>query len=421
MLRDAAAAGELPAAIAAHVDSCHMCRLYYAAARMLRTAYSEGTDHIDDDIGYFVESLLDRLPPRRWPTVGADDRKMQHDRVITYLLRRADVMSATAATRRSVDYAATAAAIAEKMYARREVGPERLLEVMRDHANHLRGARMYGAVMFVLNAAESVAATADDSGYERTLLKLCRLKLCADSNVCQLDEAFALAAECEREFAGRDPRRAALSTFMRASVTMRLGNMDNALALFVVARDAFASTGGAVDVAFAEQGIANCLVEIGRAFEARAPISSAREIFARESMPLEIIRVDWIAAKALAIDGAYEGAAAALTEVARAFLDARMLDEWVRVRLKSVEITLARDPGADVRELCESIAATSISLDEGETSRSRRCTAEALEYLRQSARRESITAPLASYVCRYVDAASAGRFAMFTPPTSLLM
>ena len=59
-----------------------------------------------------------------------------------------------------------------------------------------------------------------------------------------------------------------------------------------------------------------------------------------------------------------------------------MLDEWVRVRLKAVEVTLARDPDADVRELCESIAATSISLDEGETSRSRRCTAEALEYLR---------------------------------------
>ena len=139
-------------------------------------------------------------------------------------------------------------------------------------------------------------------------------------------------------------------------------------------------------------------------------------------MPLEIIRVDWIAAKALAIGGAYEGAAVALTEVARAFLDARMLDEWVRVRLKMIEIAITRDdPSVDVRELCESTAATSISLDEGDTNRSRRCTAEALEYLRQSARRECITAPLASYVCRYVDAASAGRFIVFAPPASLLM
>jgi tetratricopeptide (TPR) repeat protein len=398
-----------------------MCRRYYTAIRTLHRAYREDTGEIGDDIGAFVESVLDPLPSHRWATVGAGERTMQHDRVITYLLHRADVASAATDARRSVDYAVTAAAIADKMYARREIGPERLLEVMRDHSTHLRGARMYGAALFVLNAAELIAVSAEDPGYQRTLLKLCRVMLCADSNVCQLDEADVLAVECEREFSGRDPRRATLSTFMRAGVAMRLGNMENALALFVIAQEAFASAGNAVDAAFAEQGIANCLVETGRAREARTAIDSAREIFSREAMLAEVIRVDWIAAKALAINGEYDRALADLNEVARAFLDARMLDEWVRVRLKAVEITLARDPGADVREMCESIAATSISLDEGETSRSRRCTAEALEYLRQSARRASITAPLASYVCKYVDAATAGRFAMFTPPASLVM
>lgn len=398
-----------------------MCRRYYTATRTLYRAYRDGADKIGDDIGAFVESVLDPLPSHRWATVGADDRTMQHDRVITYLLRRADVVSAATGARRSADYAATAAAIADKMYARHEIGPERLLEVMRDHATHLRGARMYGAALFVLNAAESIAASAEDSNYQRTLLKLCRVMICADSNVCQFDEADALAAECEREFSGRDPRRAALSTFMRASVAMRLGKMEKALALFAIAREAFAGVESAVDVAFAEQGIANCLVETGRAREARRVINSARDTFLREAMPAQVIRVDWIAAKALAVNGEYDRALTDLNEVARAFLDTRMLDEWVRVRLKAVEVTLARDPDADVRELCESIAATSISLDEGDTSRSRRCTAEALEYLRQSARKESVSAPLASYVCKYVDAASDGRFAIFTPPSALLM
>ena len=65
-----------------------------------------------------------------------------------------------------------------------------------------------------------------------------------------------------------------------------------------------------------------------------------------------------------------------------------MLDLWVRVRLDSVHVALVNDSDADVGILCESIATTSIALDEKEAYRHWQSTAKALDYLRRLAMRQ---------------------------------
>lgn len=325
--------------------------------------------------------------------------------------------------RRAVDYAGTGASIAEKMYARCHLSPERIVEVLKDHSTHLRGARMYGAALAVLGVAESIAPATDEPKQQLAILRLCRAMLFGDSNVCRLDEADALALACERDFEGRDPRRLALATFVRANSHRRRGNTSEALVLSRLARERFVAAEGAdtIDVAFADQGIATCLVDLRYPVEARRMIASARRIFAQHFSAAELLRLEWLSARADAIDVSADAAIAALHTVARSFLEARMLDEWVRVRLDIVALILEGDPASDVTDLCESIAAMSISLDEREPNRSRRCTAEALEHLRQMALRRSVTAELAKYVRSYIASAESGRAVLFAPPNTLVM
>lgn len=130
---------------------------------------------------------------------------------------------------RAVDYADTAASIAEKMYAHGALRPERVVEVIKDHSTHLRNARMYVKALAVLGVAESVAASTQEPQFQLAILRLCRALLLVDSNVCRLDEADALAQTCERDFEGRDSRRLALATFVRGTARRRGGNASAAL------------------------------------------------------------------------------------------------------------------------------------------------------------------------------------------------
>ncbi len=406
-----------------HAERCPDCLRVIDVAKKLDTAFDEDPEAVARSIERNTEELLTRLPVHRWPTVAAGDPAMQHDLVITYLLKRADVVSAAADLRRAVDYASTAASIAEKMYARGDLTPERVVEVLKDHSTHLRGARMYGAALAVLGVAESIASATHEPQLQLAILRLCRAMLFADSNVCRLDEAEALALACERDFDGRDPRRFALATFVRASSRRRRGDASAALVLFRLAREGFVAAEGvdALDVAFTDQCTATCLVDLGYPVEAREMIAFARRIFAQHFLAAELLRLEWLSARADAIDGSPDAAIAALHTVARSFLEARLLDEWVRVRLDIVTLILEGDPTSDVTDLCESIAAMSISLDEREPNRSRRCTAEALEHLRQMALRRSVTAELAKYVRSYIASAESGRAVTFAPPNTLVM
>ncbi|HEX9459242.1 MAG TPA: hypothetical protein VGA84_08870 [Thermoanaerobaculia bacterium] len=406
-----------------HAEKCADCLRVIGVAKKLDRAFDEDPDAVERSIERNTEEILTGLPMHRWATVAAGDSAMQHDDVITFLLKRADAVSAAADMRRAVDYAGTAAAIAEKMYARDELSPERAVEVLKDHSTHLRGARMYGAALAVLGVAESIAPATQEPQLQLAILRLCRAMLFADSNVCRLDEADALALACERDFEGRDPRRLALATFVRANSRRRGGYISEALVLSRLARERFVAAEGAdaIDVAFADQGIATCLVGLGYPVEARETIASARRIFAQHFLAAELLRLEWLSARADAIDGSSDAAIAALHTVARSFLEARLLDEWVRVRLDIVALILEGDPVADVTDLCESIAAMSISLDEREPNRSRRCTAEALEYLRKMALRRSVTADLANYVRSYIASVESGRAVPFAPPSTLLM
>jgi hypothetical protein len=398
-----------------HAERCPECQRVIAVAKKLDKAFDEDPDAAQRSIERNTEEVLTRLPVHRWPTVAAGDPAMQHDDVITYLLKRADTVSAAADMRRAVDYASTAASIAEKMYAHGDLSPERVVEVLKDHSTHLRGARMYRTALSVLAQAESIAPASEDPLLQLAILRLCRAMLFADSNVCRLDEAEALASACERDFDGRDPRRRALATHVRACARRRGGDSAGALTLFRSARDGYVAAQGAdsVDGAFAAQGIATCLVDVEHPVEAREMIASARRIFAQHFMAAELLRLEWISARADAIDGSTDAAIAALHAVARSFLEARLFDEWVTVQIDIVALILEREPVADVTDLCESIAAMS--------NRSPRCTAAALEHLRQMALRRSVTAELTQYVRLYVAATESARVVPFTPPMTLLM
>jgi hypothetical protein len=141
----------------------------------------------------------------------------------------------------------------------------------------------------------------------------------------------------------------------------------------------------------------------GNAAEAISYAHRARAIHAEHGNAVEAARAEWAIGRAKEVGLDYAGAARSFDEAAATFAHSNLLDLWIRVRLDFVHSKLAADKNADVRVLCESIATTSIALDQRDANRRRHATAEACDYLRRLASRNAVTADAVGYVRAFVD------------------
>jgi hypothetical protein len=98
------------------------------------------------------------------------------------------------------------------------------------------------------------------------------------------------------------------------------------------------------------------------------------------------------------------------------FSESGQQDLWVRVRLDYAHDLLLDDPSANIRVMCESIAAVSTALDQREPLRRHHCTAEALAYLRTSVFENRLTVRDVAYVIQYLDHLTMAPPVRFTPP-----
>src|SRR5205085_5480242 len=84
-----------------------------------------------------------------------------------------------------------------------------------------------------------------------------------------------------------------------------------------------------------------------------------------------------------------------------------MIHQWINVRLSRVAAMMSAGfPPDMIRPLCVEVAEASVALDTCEPSRLHNCTAQAIQFLRENAERDSLTAGDANYVAGYVRKAS---------------
>lgn len=382
------------AAALRHAETCGDCLRAIEAARLLSDAFDDEIERAEAEISATVDALLADILPRRWPRVAPQDPRFLHDVVISALLRRGDETRATN-PRLSADYAATAAAIARKMYARGETPVERVIEAVRDHSTSLRAAGHPGEAFALLQQCEQLTADAGNPEYELAVLDLAKSMIMAEDEVGMFDDAIALAGRAATVFEGADPRRAAVSRYIRASARSRAATTDSdradVLAEFRGVKLRMQRHGSATDVAACDHGIGRCLLLMGLPDDAIEALTAARATFAVVGATTEVARCDWFIALAHFDRGDAVLAASLLATVATTFFELGMPDEWVSVRLSYIEARLAVDPAEDILLACQTIAEMSVALDVREPTRRHRCTADALAYLRQAAARRTLT------------------------------
>ena len=382
----------------------HITRL---AAELARFASDEA---VPADFERWTEERLATAPMHRWPLIVAADSRFHHRVIARHLSRRAmAVLAPEGKIREALRMAETASTILDILAA---ADPDDVgLAIMRaetliDRATYLSWLAAYGTALDLIEQAEMLIATIliPDAELVRARLLFARAIVYSDPDICRYDDALALLNRAGDAFRLLEqPARRLAVERVRAAVLMALGQLEAARDLLF---DLLIPTEAADphDHARLMHEIAMCAMLRGNATEALHFGLLARAALMRfGNNPSEIGRADWTIGRTLEIAGDYEGAANALNRAAETFAHADLLDLWVRVRLDLVHVALIRDADADVRILCESIAATSIALDRRDANRRRQCTAEALDYLRRVAMRREVTADTVGFVRAYLD------------------
>lgn len=163
-----------------------------------------------------------------------------------------------------------------------------------------------------------------------------------------------------------------------------------------------------------------CANESGGYTEALAMGIAARLLFEERMERAEVAMSNWLIGEALSHTDHLAESIGALISAEIEFSALGMTNQWIPVRLARVEAMLAADMPADmVRPLCQEAAEASIALDRREPSRRHNCTAQALEFLRENAARESLTVGMVQYVRAYVRRASMRPVSKFVPPSAV--
>jgi len=362
------------------------------------------------DFERWTDERLATAPPHRWPVIVAGDSRFHHRVIARHLSRRAmAVLAECGNMRRALRMSETASTILDILATREPY--DAALEIMRaealvDRATYLTWLGGYAAALDAIESGEMFIASilTPDADLVRARLLFARAIVYSDPDVCRYDDALALLDRAGEAFKLLEqPARGLAVKRMKAAVLMALNHFESARVLLLGLLGATEAADSREHARLMHE-IAMCAVLMGNAAEALRFGEIARTALMRfGNNPSEIGRADWTIGRALEITGDYAGATEALNRAAETFARADMLDLWVRVRLDYVHVALVRDSAADVRILCESIAATSIALDQKEANRRRQCTAEALDYLRRVAMRQAVTVDTVAFVRAYLD------------------
>jgi len=407
-----------------HVASCAHCA---AIAEALETL---GTDFVDDsdvfrEIAHVIDERLASERPHRWEWLARSEAEFHHRAVVAHLIQRSDECYPSRALD-GLSYADAAVAAFEAMSKRKppQIAADALLyaTALKNRATHLYVLGQYSKALCAADASADVVRPFGDSEgvmAHRGAIALARGMIYGDVDVCEYEKALTEIREAETLFSGSNAERVSDALWWRAMIYARSGRLDEARRLFL---DLLNVVGGdSARRASLLQCLAWCALLDHDDESAFAYASIALDIHTAHRNRGERAQAEWTIGRVLSRRGEHDAARARLDSASSAFSESNQFDVWIRVRLDYVYDLLAEDDSADVRALCESIAAVSQSLDEREPLRRHHCTAEALAYLRRSAAENGLTVDNVSYVIRYLDRLTTTPPTRFTPPPAELI
>jgi|GEM_PF-1057082 len=402
-----------------HVASCAHCSALVRALDELGSFVADGGD-IYSEIARVIDERLSSERPYRWESLARANPEFHHRVVVAHLISRSDECYPSN-PRDGLSYADAAISAFEAMSKGRppEIAADALLyaAALKNRATHLYLLGRYSQALCAADAsADSVRPFGDTEGVvaHRASVALARGMIFGDVDVCEYDKALVEIDAAEGLFLTASPERVADARWWRAMILARCGRLKEARGLFGDLQMAVAAD--SAERATLLQCLAWCALldnDDAKAFEYA---STALQIHSVRYSRVDRAKAEWAIGRVLSRRNDHEAARSKFESASSVFAESSQLDLWVRVRLDHVHDLLTENPRADVRALCESIAAVSQMLDQREALRRHHCTAEALAYLRRSAAEATITTETVAYVVGYLDQLTTAPPARFTPP-----
>jgi tetratricopeptide (TPR) repeat protein len=401
-----------------HLRTCAECRHF--AERALETLETfRDRSALEAAIRDHIDALIADVPPHRFGVTIFAERTLHRSVVVRDLLRRADEIGGSR-PRDALEFSDTAVAICEAMVkGGQPPAPELRFEALKAHSSLLRELGAHNLALDILGRAWTVADETEEREVYRAILALCTAIIYAEPDVANFDEAINLAdaAAAVLDVSG-DQRRALIARHTKAYALTVQNRFEAAVPLLsgVVAEIAEAG-GSSRDAAFAHSLLAMCLVELGFHGEALDHARVAEHLHTECGDTVDAARAAHFVARAIAGMGRFADVREEFTRSADIVFQAGLFDVWCLLRLDYIAAALADDEAADVRADAEGVARVAMTIAAKDSTQRRRFIAEACEYLRRGALRDTLTFDAAEYVRVLVTRSLKRKPARFIPPS----
>ena len=386
-----------------HLRECEDCSDYVEWFLSMREAFGERVANFDAALQAFMDETLDDMPSKDWAPMLARNPEFHHSFVIEALLRRLVPVRENPSV--VVDLTAAAMQLCEEMEKSGSPPPGQLyFDVLKERAIALRAANELDAAIETLSRASAKASELENREQLDAIVALCTALTYSEADLGKFDEAIAMAERAEGvlELCG-DHRRAVMARQAKAHALACMSRFAEALPIVLPVAAEYDAMSSLFDAANAHNLVAHCYAELGTFDEALGHALVAECGYEKIGNAAEAARARHVAARAIAGLGRFEEARPQFEESAEVIWAAELYEVWVIVRLDYVAAALHDDSAADVRGDVEAIARVCFMLGRENSTMRRRYAAEALQYLRQLAKRDALTADAADYVRGFVS------------------
>jgi len=401
----------------AHLEECEECARFVAIVVHAADVFDGSTEEVDRAVAELIDEALEEVPSREWAAELVRRREFHHSLIIAELLRRGERAREDPSV--ELDVTAAAVALCDEMEKLGTPPPAQLrFDAFKEHAMALRAAGELNRALDTLARASTVTSELENREQLDAVLSLCTAVTYSEPDLGKFDEAIALAERAEGvlEQCG-DRRRTLMARQAKAYALIAMHRYAEALSLSLTVAEQHDEMGARFDAAFAHQNAAVCYNGLGMYDEALGQAFLAQCGLEQTGNAVTVARAAHEAARAIAGLGRFDEARAQFEDSAAIVFAAGLYDVWVLNRLDYVAAALHHDSAADVRPEVEAIAVVCLVLGRENSTMRRRYAAEALEYLRQLAKREAVTTEAADYVRDFIWQNASRPPRRFRPPS----
>lgn len=401
-----------------HLAECEECASYVAIVCHVANVFDGSSEEVDRAVAELIDEAMEDVPPTAWAAELPRKRELHHSLIVAELLRRA--IHARENPSIAVDVTAAAVALCDAMEKAGTPPPAQLFfDALKERAMALRTANELDAALEMLARASAKASEVDHREQLDAVVSLCTAITYSEPDLGKFDEAIALAERAEGvlERCG-DRRRMLIARQTKAYALILMHRYAEALSLLLPVAKQYDEMALRFDAATAHQNATICYNGLGMYDEALGHAFLAQCGFEQTGNAVIVARAAHEAARAIAGLGRFDEARAQFDDSAAVVFSAGLYDVWVLYRLDYVAAELHHDPAADVRPEVEAVAVVCLILGRENSTMRRRYAAEALDYLRQLAKRDAVTTEAADYVRDFVALNASRPPVRFRPPES---